>query len=72
MEVPVEKIADEQAGNLLGAIVAANVAQAPKKTPPNVTFRNKTAQAVTGLAHADPITGRRGDREGEGNVGHVG
>ena len=37
-------------------LAAANVAEAPKKTPPNLTFRNKTAQAVTSLAHADPIT----------------
>jgi hypothetical protein len=54
MEIPVEKTTHEQAGNVLGSIAAANVAEAPKKTPSNVTFRNKTAQAVTGLA--DPIT----------------
>jgi hypothetical protein len=38
-------------------LAAANVAEAPKKTPPNLTFRNKTAQAVTSLAHADPTHG---------------
>jgi hypothetical protein len=31
MEVLVEKITDEQAGNVLGAIAAANVAEAPRK-----------------------------------------
>jgi hypothetical protein len=56
MEALVEKITDEQAGNVLSAIAAATVPDPPKKTPPNLTFRNKTAQAVTGLAHADPLT----------------
>jgi hypothetical protein len=46
MEILVEKTTHEQAGNVLGSIAAANVAEAPKKTPSNVTFRNKTAQAV--------------------------
>ena len=64
MEVLVDKITDEQAGNVLGAIAAANVAEAPKKMAPNLTFRNKTAQGPSPTLPTPIKPWRAGSRAG--------
>ena len=56
MEIPVEKITDEQAGNVLGAIAAATIPDPPKKKSRTLRFPNKSAPAVTSAAEADLIS----------------
>jgi hypothetical protein len=56
-DVPVEKITDEQARNVLGSVSGRKRRRSAQENAPNLTFRNKTAQAVTSLAHADPTHG---------------
>ena len=56
MEVPVEKITDEPAGNVLGAIAAATIPDPPKKKPCTIRLPNKSAPAVTSAAEADLIS----------------
>jgi hypothetical protein len=56
MEVLVEKITDEPAGNVLGAIAAATIPDTPKKKSCTLRFPNKSAPAVTSAAEADLIS----------------
>ena len=55
-EVPVEKITDEQAGNVLGAIAAATIPDPLKKKSRTIRLPNKSAPAVTSAAEADLIS----------------
>ena len=56
MEVPVEKITDEQTGNVLGAIAAANVPDPPKKKSITIRFPKKSVHTVTSADEADLIS----------------
>ena len=56
MEVSVEKITDEPAVNVLGAVAAANIPDPPKKKSCTLRFPNKSAPAVTSAAEADLIS----------------
>jgi hypothetical protein len=56
MEVLVEKITDEPAGNVLGANAAATIPDTPKKKSCTLRFPNKSAPGVTCAAEADLIS----------------
>jgi hypothetical protein len=57
MEIPVEKITDEQAGNVLGAVAAATIPDPPKKKSCIIRLPNKSARTVTSAPEADLISG---------------
>ena len=56
MEVLVEKITDEPAGNVLGANAAATIPDPLKKKSCTLRFPMKSAQAVTSAAEANLIS----------------
>ena len=53
MEIPVEKITDEQAANVLGAVAAATIPDPPKKKSCIIRLPNRSASTVTSAPEAD-------------------
>ena len=56
MEIPVEKITDEQAGNVLGAVAAETIPDPPKKKSCIIRLPKKSAPTVTSAPEADLIS----------------